>query len=87
MLKRAYTIISIMLVLAIQMPSALASDTEETDLKNEIAALEHEAQTLQTKLTTLQITNEQKRKEIVGLQSDLYNCFQDKPASKILSGE
>lgn len=86
-MKRAYTIMAIMLVLSIRMPSALATDTEDTELKNEIAELEQEVQALQIQLKTVRFSNEQKRKEIAGLQGDLYNCFQDKPASKILSGE
>ncbi len=87
MLKRAYTIMAIILVLSNRIPSAWAFETEETELKNEIAKLEQEVQAIQIKLTTVRISNEHKRKEIIGLQGDLYNCFQEKPASKILSGE
>ena len=85
---RKFSIIThaVMLVLIIWTPAALAFDTDEAILVQEIAELEGQVQSLQTQLTTIQVNNERQRLEIVKMQEELYKCLQGETVSRSQNG-
>ena len=77
---------SIIIHAVIWTPAALAFDTDEAILVQEVAELEGQVQSLQTQLTTIQVNNERQRLEIVKMQEELYKCLQGETVSRSQNG-